>query len=74
MVTVKVVPFQLRFQMRYSLCAHRLSASKCISGINEKISEKIVTQQLEQFGRAVGRLIINAKEHTLDDLGEQDRK
>jgi hypothetical protein len=63
---------QVSFSADYESLNKVFDYRECISGINEKISEKIATQHLEQFGRAVGRLIMGAKEYALDGLGERD--
>jgi hypothetical protein len=44
----------------------------CVSGVNEKVSEKVATQHLEQFGRINGTLTVGTKEYALDGLGERD--
>ena len=63
---------QVSFSADYESLNRVFDYREYVSGINEKISEKIATQHLEQFGRAVGRLTIGAKEYTLDGLGERD--
>jgi len=45
---------------------------QCVSGIEERISQQIASEHLEQFGRARGKLMIGASEYVLDGLGERD--
>ena len=63
---------RVSFSVDYECLNEVFDYRDCISGINEKISEKIATQHLEQFGRARGMLTVGANQYVLDGLGERD--
>lgn len=63
---------KVSFSVDYESLNRVFDYTECVTGINERISEKIATQHLEQFGRAVGTLKVGAKEYALNGLGERD--
>lgn len=67
-----VSPERVSFSADYDCLNRVFDYRDCVSGMNERISEKIATQHLEQFGSVKGRLTVGTQEYMLDGLGERD--
>ncbi|MCK4247568.1 MAG: hypothetical protein KAX04_03420 [Methanomicrobia archaeon] len=62
------VSFSLDFESINKIFDYR----ECVSKTKEKISQRVVSEHLEQFGRVNGTLTIGKKEYHLNGLGERD--
>lgn len=67
-----VSPESVSFSVDYECLNEVFNYRDCVSGVNEKISQKIASEHLEQFGRIRGTLAVGTDEYALDGLGERD--
>jgi len=67
-----MVPIEAEFDLRWESLNDVFDYRACVSGEKERISQKVASEHLEQFGKVTGELRIGDRRFGIDALGERD--
>jgi hypothetical protein len=67
-----MVPIEAEFDLRWESLNDVFDYRACVSGEKERISQKVASEHLEQFGKVIGELRIGDRRYAIDALGERD--
>jgi hypothetical protein len=65
-------PVMVTFNLEFEALNEPFDYRKCVSGENEKISQPVASEHIEQAGRVTGTVKVGDKEYTVKALGERD--
>jgi hypothetical protein len=65
-------PVAVLFALEFDTLNNTFDYRECVSGENERISQKVASEHLEQYGRATGTLMVGGETFEVNGLGERD--